>query len=343
MKFGNSYILNLENNIHTIKLSNFLKTPNKKAVNINNPFHCYFTKEFSQRRNKNNFNIKYGMNKIHNINDNHIRVKIISQICNNLYNKIHKKNEISQNIFKNKEKDKEYNNFINQNNTILPYKNYFNSYKNILEKSPILKKETTSQDEIDNDILIGKCELNRNFLNNNYSNNIYNSINTEKNFRNSSKIKIIPKILKRRKVDCLCQTNLSTFEKENSDEDTEEENKKEMINLANKAIFPSLDINKKKRNDILTKKNNNNIYNRNNILSIYNRKINIFRGISYHNIRDKGLYDDNKLKIKKLLIKNKINLNLNKKRLNQDKKNIGLMNQFNLEFKIDKNSNSKIY
>ena len=302
MKFGNSYILNLENNIHTIKLSNFLKTPNKKAVNINNPFHCYFTKEFSQRRNKNNFNIKYGMNKIHNINDNNIRVKIISQICNNLYNKIHKKNEISQNIFKNKEKDKEYNNFINQNNTILPYKNYFNSYKNILEKSPILKKETTSQDEIDNDILIGKCELNRNFLNNNYSNNIYNSINTEKNFRNSSKIKIIPKILKRRKVDCLCQTNLSTFEKENSDEDTEEENKKEMINLANKAIFPSLDINKKKRNDILTKKNNNNIYNRNNILSIYNRKINIFRGISYHTIRDKGLYDDIINLLKKLKI-----------------------------------------
>ena len=325
MKFGNSYILNLENNIHTIKLSNFLKTPNKKAVNINNPFHCYFTKEFSQRRNKNNFNIKYGMNKIHNINDNNIRVKIISQICNNLYNKIHKKNEISQ------------------NNTILPYKNYFNSYKNILEKSPILKKETTSQDEIGNDILIGKCELNRNFLNNNYSNNIYNSINTEKNFRNSSKIKNIPKILKRRKVDCLCQTNLSTFEKEDSDEDTEEENKKEMINLANKAIFPSLDINKKKRNDILTKKNNNNIYNRNNILSIYNSKINIFRGISYHTIRDKGLYDNNKLKTKKLLIKNKINLNLNRKRLNQDKKNIGLVNQFNLEFKIDKNSNSKIY
>ena len=88
------------------------------------------------------------------------------------------------------------------------------------------------------------------------------------------------------------QTNLSTFGKEDSDEDTEEENKKEMINLANKAIFPSLDINKKKRNDILTKNNNNNLYNRNNFLSMYNNKINIFRGMPYNTIRNKGLYDD---------------------------------------------------
>ena len=109
-----------------------------------------------------------------------------------------------------------------------------------------------------------------------------------------------------------------------------------MINLANKAIFPSLDINKKKRNDILTKNNNNNLYNRNNFLSMYNNKINIFRGMPYNTIRNKGLYDDNKLKIKKLIIKNKISLNLNKKRFNQDNKNIGLVNQFNLEFKTDK-------
>jgi hypothetical protein len=191
------------------------------------------------------------------INDNKIRVKIISQIFNNLYNKIHKKKEIMPNIFKILEKGEEYNNLINQNNTIitnklLSHKNYFDSYKNILEKSPILKKESNSQDEIDT-TLIRKSSLRRNFPNNNYSSKIYNSINGDKKFNNSSKIYIIPKIIKNRKIDSLCQTNLSGFQKEDSDEDTEEENKKEIISLANKAIFPSLYLNKKKRNDILIK------------------------------------------------------------------------------------------
>ena len=63
MKFGNNYFLNLEKNIHTIKSSNFLKTPNKKTTNINNQFHSYFTKEFSKRRNKINFNNIYDMKK----------------------------------------------------------------------------------------------------------------------------------------------------------------------------------------------------------------------------------------------------------------------------------------
>ena len=165
------------------------------------------------------------MKKNSNINDNNIRVKIISQIFNNLNNKIHKENEI------NPKKDEEYINLIKQNNTIitnrlLPHKNYFYSYKNILEKST-LKKESTSQDEIDNTILIRKCRLKR--QDNNYSNNIYNSINTEKNFRNSSKIHIIPKIIKCRKVNCLYQKILSPFKKEDNDEDTEDENKKEII------------------------------------------------------------------------------------------------------------------
>ena len=304
MKLGNRNILNLENNIHSIKSSKFLKTPNKKPENINNPFYSYFTKEFSQRRNKNNLNNAYDMKKNHNINDNNNRVKIISRIFNNLYNKIHNKNENIPNIFKNTEKDEEYNNLINQNNTIiinrlLPHKIYINSYKNIFEKSN-LKKESTPQDEIDNTISIGKYGLKRNIKNNNYAKNIYNSINAEKNFRKSSKIHIIPKILKCRKVDCMCKTNVSAFEKDDNDEDTEEENKKEMINLANKAIFPFLNINKKKRNDILTIKNNNNLCDRNNILYMYNSKINLFRGMSYNMKRNKGLDDGNKLRNKKL-------------------------------------------
>ena len=347
MKFGSRNILNLEKNIHTIKSSNFLKTPNKKTVNINNPFNSYFTKELYQRRNKYNFNNIYNMKRNHNINDNNIRVKIISQIFNNLYNKVHKKRENNPNIFKILEKGEEYNNLINKNNTIitnrlLPHKNYFDSDKNILEKSPILKKESNSQDEIDTS-LIRKNALKRNFPNNNYSNNAYNSINAEKNFSTSSKIYIIPKIIKTKKVDSKCQTNLSAFKKEDSDEDTEEENKKEIISLANKAIFPSLYINQKKRNNIFFK-NKNNIYNRNNILSMYNSRLNIFRGKSYDANRDKDHYNDicydNKLKVKKLLIKNKISLNLNKKKFNQDKKSIGLVNQLNLEFKINKKSNS---
>ena len=339
MKFGSRNIFNLEKNIHTIKSSNFLKTPNKQSVNINNHFHSYFTKEFSQRRNKNNYNI-HDMKRNHYINDNNIRVKIISQIFNKLYNKIHKKKEIMPNIFKNQEKGEENNNIIIQNQTIitnrlLPNKNYFDSYKNILEKSPILKKESNSQDEIDNS-LIRISSLKRNLLNNNYSSKIYNSINAEKNISSSSKIYIIPKIIKNRKVDSLCQTNLSAFRKEDSDEDTEEENKKEIISLANKAIFPSLYINKKKRNEILIKNNKNNIYNRNKILSMYNNRMNIFRGMSYNTNRDKAHNNDNKLKIKKLLIKNKKSLNLNKKKFNQDKNNIYLVKLFNLEFKFDK-------
>ena len=344
MKLGSRNIFNLEKNIHTIKSNNFLKTPNKQSVNANNPFHSYFSKDFSQRRNKNNFNNIYNMKRNLYINDNKIRVKIISQIFNNLYNKIHKKKEVMPNIFKILEKGEEYNNLINQNNTIitnklLSHKNYFDSYKNILEKSPILKKESNSQDEIDT-TLIRKSSLRRNFPNNNYSSKIYNSINGDKKFNNSSKIYIIPKIIKNRKIDSLCQTNLSSFQKEDSDEDTEEENKKEIISLANKAIFPSLYLNKKKRNDILIKNNKNNIYNRNNILSMYNNRMNIFRGMSYDINRDKGHNNDNKLKIKKLLIKKKISLNLNKKKFNQDKNNICLVNQFNLQFKIDKKSNS---
>lgn len=345
MKFGYRNIFNLDKNIHTIKSSNFLKTPNKQSININNPFHSYFTKEFSQRRSKNNFNNIYDMKRNHYINDNNIRVKIISQIFNNLYNKVHnKKKEIKPNIFKILEKGEEYNNLINQNNTIianrlLPHKNYFDSYKNILGKSPILKKESNSQDEIDTS-LMRKSGIKRNFQNNNYSSNIYKTINAEKNVCNSSKIYIIPKIIKNKKIDSLCQTNLSAFQKEDSDEDTEEENKKEIISLANKAIFPSLYINKKKASDISIKNNRNNIYNRNNFLSVYNSRMNIFKGMSYDTNRDKGHNNDNKLKIKKLLIKSKASLNLNKKKFNQDKKNICLVNQFNLEFKIDKKNNS---
>ena len=344
MKLGNRNIFNLEKNIHTIKSSISLKTPNKQSVNINNQFHSYFTKEFSQRRNKNNFNNIYDMKRNHYINDNNIRVKIISQIFNNLYNKIHKKKEVMPNIFKILEKGEEYNNLINQNNTIitnrlLPHKNYFDSYKNIIEKSPILKKESDSQDEIET-TLIRKISLKKNFPNNNYSSNIYNNINAEKNFNTSSKIYIIPKIIKNRKIDSLSQTNMSAFQKEDSDEDTEEENKKEIINLANKAIFPSLYINKKKRNDILIKNNKNSIYNRNNILSMFNSKMNIFKGMSYDAKKDKVQNNDNKLKIKKLLIKNKISLNLNKKKINQDKKSICLVNKGNWEFKIDKKNNN---
>jgi hypothetical protein len=67
--------------------------------------------------------------------------------------------------------------------------------------------------------------------------------------------------------------------------------------------------------------------------------MNIFRGMSYDMNRDKGHNNDNKLKIKKLLIKKKISLNLNKKKFNQDKNNICLVNQFNLQFKIDKKNN----
>ena len=342
MKFGSRNIFNLETNNHTIKSCNFLKTPNKQFVNINNQFHSYFTKEFSQRRNKNNYNI-HDMKRNHYINDNNIRVKIISQIFNNLYNKIHKKKEIMPNIFKNL-KGEEYNNLINQNKTIftnrlLPHKNYFDSDKNILEKSQILKKESNSQDKIDTS-LIRKSSLKRNLINNNYSRKIYNSINAEKNTNNSSKIYFIPKIITNRKVDSLCQTNLSAFRKEDSDEDTEEENKKEIISLANKAIFPSLYIKKKKRNEILIKNNKNNIYNRNKILSMYNNRMNIFRGMSYDTNGDKAHNNDNKLKIKKLLIKNKNSLNLNKKKFNQDKKHICSVKQFNLEFKFDKKNNS---
>ena len=336
MKLGSRNIFNFEKNIHTIRSSNFLKTPNKQSLNIDSPFNSYFTKDFSQRRNKNNFNNIYDMKRNHIINDNNIRVKIISQIFNNLYNKVHKKKENMPNIFKILEKGEEYNNLISQNNTIitnrlLSNKNYFDSYKNILEKSPILIKESNSQDEIDTSLL-RKSGLKRNFPNN----SIYKSVNPENNLSHSSKIYIIPKIIKNRKIDSLCQTNLSAFQKEDSDEDTEEENKKEIINLANKAIFPSLYINKKKTNDILNKKNNINIYNRNNVLSVYNSKMNIFKGMSYDANRDKEHNNDNKLKIKKILIKNKNSLNLNKKKFNQDKKTFCLVNKFNLEFKIDK-------
>ena len=297
--------LGIKKNIFMIKSNKLFKLPHQNTfqtlninkINPNKTIYNHFSELINFKKNE-NYNINsIDTNKNNNINNNYIRKKLISKMFNKISDRNYKakKNDFIANSFKTRNIIEESNNINKNYNIENLQKGYLNKKYSIYDGVPfinyekeILDKSKTSKNQYKKKLEFRTILIKKNMSTfyNNYSSRDLNNKNDEKNIIFSSQNSQIfnnnsIKTQNKRKINSLCQTNLSIFDAtDEKEKEKEKESKKDKINkiskisIINKSVLPSLCINKKRVYDLLNKRINLDINRKNNYICRINKFMN---------------------------------------------------------------------
>ena len=337
MKSEKKNIIRLKKNIPLLQSSKLLKILNQNNIKNSNLNIMHINNSIKNIK----INQKSIINSNNIFNTHSIKNKLISNIVNKFTDRNYKKNKLKKNINLYRTK-----NTLNESNTNFnSHRNFNKDNLNIINQKMCLDRKINDYNTIQlfnkeffDKIKTAKSKniskgifksifLKKNsstiYINKNSNSFDLNFNNEESNIIYSTKNKFFNSNIKenknRKKVNSLCQTKISIFDKINK-----KDNEKEIIyNYSNnKSLLPSLYINKNNLEENLNEKNNikEESILKNNYITINNDTIRR-KSISY------GAYKS----INKFIIKKPLNINkINQKRIIKTNKPVCLVNNLYL-------------